>query len=241
VDPEGKTIYHKCVNPQSDRGNTKKSILSVLDTCGKPIAGSTDDALNMSDFAAAADQAVKASLEGEAKKLNDAILANGIEVFPENETEGQNSNLFNKIFSQRNKVTGITENTANKTVKIGLQVLTGVTIVNHAKNPMDPASSKQWSTKFNVGESYARTFKLVEPTAFVKAGGFLGKRDIQMSEAEIREALASDIQDLSIRPINGTAKTATYFYSTTEIGKFGITPASVIKVSPVTNAGQKIK
>jgi hypothetical protein len=241
VDPEGKTIYHKCVNPQSDRGNTKKSILSVLDVCGKPVAGSTDDALNMSDFAAAADQAVKASLEGEAKKLNDAILANGIEVFPENETEGQNSNLFNKIFSQRNKVTGITENTANKTVKIGLQVLNGVTIVNHAKNPMNPASSKQWSTKFNVGESYARTFKLVEPTAFVKAGGFLGKRDIQMSEAEIREALASDIQDLSIRPINGTAKTATYFYSTTEIGKFGITPASVIKVSPVTNAGQKIK
>jgi hypothetical protein len=241
VDPEGKVIYHKCVNPQSDRGNTKKSILSVLDVCGKPVAGSTDDALNMSDFAAAADQAVKASLEGEAKKLNDAILANGIEVFPENETAGHNSSLFNKIFSQRNKVTGITENTANKTVKIGLQVLNGVTIVNHAKNPMDPASSKQWSTKFNVGESYARTFKLVEPTAFVKAGGFLGKRDIQMSEAEIREALASDIQDLSIRPINGTAKTATYFYSTTEIGKFGITPASVIKVSPVTNAGQKIK
>ena len=241
VDPEGKVIYHKCVNPQSDRGNTKKSILSVLDVCGKPVAGSTDDALNMSDFAAAADQAVKASLEGDAKKLNDAILANGIEVFPGNEIDGQNANLFNRTFNQRNKVTNITENTAAKTVKIGLQVLNGVTIVNNSKNPLDPASSKLWSIKFNVGESYARTFKLVEPTAFVKAGGFLGKRDIQMSEAEIREALASDIQDLTVRPINGTTATATYFYTTTGINKYGITPASVIKVSPVTNAGQKIK
>ena len=62
-----------------------------------------------------------------------------------------------------------------------------------------------------------------------------------MSEAEIREALTEDIIDLAVRPINGPIKTATYFYSATEISKFGITPGSVIKVSPVTNAGEKIK
>jgi len=242
VDPEGKTIYHKCVNPQSDRGNTKKSILSVLDTCGKPIAGSTDDALNMNDFAAAADQAVKASLEGEAKKLLDAIQTNGIEIFPDAEGSGANVYLFNKAYLQKHKIAAITDDLANNKVKISLQVTNGnKQPVNYAKNPLTPESGKTWSTTFNSGESYTRVFKLVQPSAFVKAGGFLGKKNIQMSEAEIREALTEDIIDLAVRPINGPIKTATYFYSATEISKFGITPGSVIKVSPVTNAGEKIK
>lgn len=242
VDPKGGVIYHSCVNPQAERGNTKKSILSVLDVCGKPIPGATQDNISMDDFVASADQAVKASLEGEAKKLNDAIQANGLEIFPEGESQGTNVYLFNKRFNQVNKVTGITDDTANGKVKIAFQV-TAVADqpVTYVKNPLDPDAAKKWNTTFKKGESYPRVFKLIQPSAFTKAGGFLGKRDIQMSEQEIRAALASDIEDQSIRPINGTAQTAAYFYSTTEVSKYGITPGSVIKVSPVTNAGQKIK
>jgi hypothetical protein len=242
VDPKGNTIYHRCVNPQAQRGNTKKSILSVLDTCGMPIAGSTEDNLSMDDFVAAADQAVKASLEGDAKKLNDAIQANGLEIFPESEGAGTNVYLFNKRFNQVNKVTAITDDTANGKVKIAFQV-TNVADqpVTYVKNPVDPTATRKWNTTFKKGESYPRIFKLVQPSAFTKAGGILGKRNIQMSEQEIRAALASEIEDQSIRPINGTAQTAAYFYSATDISKFGITPGSVVKVSPVTNAGEKIK
>lgn len=242
IDPKGGVIYHSCVNPQAQRGNTKKSILSVLDVCGKPVPGSTQDNLNMDDFIAAADQVVKASLEGDAKKLNDIIQTNGIEIFPESELSGINVQLFNKQFNQKNKMTAIVDNSAEKTVKISLQnISTGEVVISNAKNPVEPTSTQKWSTRLKAGESYARKFKLVEPVAFVKAGGLLGKRNIQMSETEIRAALSSGIQDEEIRPINGNAQTATYFYSTTDITKFGITAGSVIKISPVTNAGQKIK
>jgi len=240
VDPEGKTIYHKCVAPQADRGNTKKSILSVLDTCGKPLAGSTDDALSMDDFAAAADQAVAATLAGEAKKLNDAIQANGIEIFPESEGMGTNVYLFNKAYLKNNKVASITDDTTNGKVKVVLQVAAGAKQpVTYAKNPLEP--TKKWQTAFTDGQSYTRIFPLIQPSAFVKAGGFLGKKDIQMSEQEIRAALADDIASLAVRPINGPNATATYFYSSTDISKYGIVPGSVIKVAPVTNAGAKIK
>lgn len=239
VGPDGGVIYHSCVNPQADRGNTKKSILSVLDTCGKPLPGATQDNVSMDDFVASADQAVKASLEGDAKKLNDTILANGLEIFPGGEPQGTNPYLFNKAYLQKNKVTAITDGSG--TVKIDLQVIGQVgQNVTYVKNPMDPTSSKKWNTSFQPGSTYSRKFKLVLPTAFTKAGGILGKRNIQMSEAEIRAAIAEDVTDQFLRPINGTAQTATYFYSTTEISKYGITPGSVVKVAPVTNAGAKI-
>jgi hypothetical protein len=240
VDPKGATIYHKCVNPQAQRGNTKKSILSVLDVCGKPIAGSTEDTLSMDDFVSAADQAVQATLAGDAKKLNDAIQANGIEIFPESEGSGTNVYLFNKAYFKNNKVTAVTDDIANGKVKVVLQVAAGAKQpVTYAKNPLDP--TKKWQTSFTDGQSYPRVFPLIQPSAFVKAGGFLGKKNIQMSEQEIRAAIADEVASLGIRPINGPAATATYFYSSTDINAYGIVPGSVIKVAPVTNAGAKIK
>jgi len=240
VDPKGAIIYHKCVNPQAQRGNTKKSILSVLDVCGKPIAGSTEDTLSMDDFVSAADQAVQATLAGDAKKLNDAIQANGIEIFPESEGSGTNVYLFNKAYLKNNKVTAVTDDIANGKVKVVLQVAAGAKQpVTYAKNPLDP--TKKWQTSFTDGQSYPRVFPLIQPSAFVKAGGFLGKKNIQMSEQEIRAAIADEIASLGLRPINGPAATATYFYSSTDINAYGIVPGSVIKVAPVTNAGAKIK
>jgi hypothetical protein len=242
VDPKGNTIYHRCVNPQAQRGNTKKSILSILDTCGMPIAGSTEDNISMEDFVSSADQAVKASLEGDAKKLNDAIQTNGLEIFPEGEYQGTNVHLFNKRFNQVNKINSITDDAANGKVKIAFQVnLVADQPVTYVKNPVDPTSTRKWQTTFKKGESYARNFKLVQPSAFTKSGGILGKKNIQMSEQEIRAALADEISSMELRPINGPATTATYFYSATNISKFGITIGAVVKVAPVTNAGEKIK
>jgi hypothetical protein len=111
--------------------------------------------------------------------------------------------------------------------------------VTYAKNPLDP--TKKWQTSFTDGQSYPRVFPLIQPSAFVKAGGFLGKKNIQMSEQEIRAAIADEVASLGLRPINGPAATATYFYSSTDINAYGIVPGSVIKVAPVTNAGAKIK
>ena len=93
VNGTGTEIYHDCVNPQSARGNTSQKILAVLDKCGMPIKGTTDDNVSAEEIQSLSDQVNTQNNE----KLTEIINTQGLTVVP-------NANFGTNFFPENSKL-----------------------------------------------------------------------------------------------------------------------------------------
>jgi hypothetical protein len=147
VNGTGTEIYHDCVNPQSARGNTSQKILAVLDKCGMPIKGTTDDNVSAEEIQSLSDQVNTQNNE----KLTEIINTQGLTVVP-NTTGGTN------FFPENSKKLIISNIQSNKQFLTVTYNIKSPMVLGYFINPF--GGSKPYKHSFKGNETVKINFQI---------------------------------------------------------------------------------
>lgn len=138
VNNSNEVVYHKCVNPQSVRGNNSQKILAVLDRCGKPVEGSIDDNVSPDEVKMFSDQMAELNR----KKISEIITNQGLIPLPQSSV----INLF-KVSAKKLQLSNITSD--KDYVTISFKCMSPIDI-GYFNNPL--GGKKPYKHRFNTGD-----------------------------------------------------------------------------------------